>query len=122
MAFRFNHIHFKSPDPKKTAQWYVDFFGAKIVSEGQNANGPTFRLDLHGMPLNVTPFLPGQSSERQMYGLEHVAVDTDNYAVDVEKIKNSGTKVLEETVLPDGRNICFFEGPEGVQVEFLEMR
>jgi hypothetical protein len=25
-------------------------------------------------------------------------------------------------VLPDGRNVCFFEGPEGVRLEFLEMR
>jgi hypothetical protein len=25
-------------------------------------------------------------------------------------------------VLPDGRQVCFFEGPEGVRLEFLEMR
>ena len=31
--FKLNHLHFKTPDPKKTAQWYVDNVGATIVSE-----------------------------------------------------------------------------------------
>jgi hypothetical protein len=40
----------------------------------------------------------------------------------VAKIKADGIKILEERVLPDGRKVCFFEGPEGVRLEFLEMR
>jgi catechol 2,3-dioxygenase-like lactoylglutathione lyase family enzyme len=33
MGFRVNHLHFKTPDPRKTADFYVEFAGAKIVSE-----------------------------------------------------------------------------------------
>ena len=29
MAYRFNHLHLKTPDAKKTADWYVENFGAK---------------------------------------------------------------------------------------------
>ena len=36
MAFKLNHAHLKSPDPEKTAQFYVDNLGAKI---GQCARG-----------------------------------------------------------------------------------
>jgi catechol 2,3-dioxygenase-like lactoylglutathione lyase family enzyme len=122
MSYRVNHLHIKTPDPHKTSQWYVDYLGAKVVSERKSPSGqPILRLDLHGVPLNVTGYIEGQSLE-QHYGLEHVAVDTDDLAGEVEKIKASGIKILEERTLPDGRRVCFFEGPDGVRLEFLEMR
>jgi catechol 2,3-dioxygenase-like lactoylglutathione lyase family enzyme len=122
MSYRVNHLHIKTPDPHKTAQWYVDYLGAKVVSERKSPSGrPILRLDLHGVPLNVTGYIEGQRLE-QHYGLEHVAVDTDDLAGEVEKIKASGAKILEERSLPDGRRVCFFEGPDGVRLEFLEMR
>ncbi|MFQ5849241.1 MAG: VOC family protein [Candidatus Binatia bacterium] len=122
MSYRVNHLHIKTPDPGRTARWYVDYLGAKVVSEKKSPSGQaTFRLDLHGIPLNVTGYIEGQRLE-QHYGLEHVAVDTDNFAGEVEKIKASGAKILEERSLPDGRKVCFFEGPDGVRLEFLEMR
>ncbi len=122
MSYRVNHLHIKTPDPHKTAQWYVDYLGAKVVSERKSPSGqPILRLDLHGVPLNVTGYIEGQRLE-QHYGLEHVAVDTDDLAGEVEKIKASGAKILEERTLPDGRKVCFFEGPDGVRLEFLEMR
>ena len=122
MAFKINHLHLKTPDPRKTADWYVKYVSAKIVSERTAPNGRTsFRLNLHGVELNVTDFLDEQKLG-QFYGLEHVAIDTDNFAGEVAKIKSAGIKILEERVLPDGRKVCFFEGPEGVRLEFLEMR
>ena len=121
MAHKLNHLHFKTPDPQKTAQWYVDNLGATISSENKNAAGQTtYRLDLCGIPVNVTPFIETQDMNRQRYGLEHIAIDTDDYDGELAKIKAGGTKILEEHTLGDGRRICFFEGPEGVQVEFLQ--
>ncbi|MGE5302763.1 MAG: VOC family protein [Alphaproteobacteria bacterium] len=122
MAFRINHLHLKSPEPRKTVDWYVSHVGGKILSERAAPNGRmTYRLDLHGVPLNVTEFLEEQKLD-QFYGLEHVAIDTDDFAAEVAKIKAAGIKILEERVLPDGRRVCFFEGPQGVRLEFLEMR
>jgi catechol 2,3-dioxygenase-like lactoylglutathione lyase family enzyme len=122
MGFKINHLHLKTPDPRKTAGWYVEHVGAKIVSERTGADGRlTLRLDLHGLPLSVTDFLPEQSL-RQFYGLEHVAIDAENFREEVARIKAAGIKILEERILPDGRNVCFFEGPEGVRLEFLEMK
>ncbi len=120
MAYKLNHLHLKAPDTRKTAQWYVDYLGAKIVSENQSPSGQvTFRLDLHGVGVNLTGIVEGQNME-QHYGLEHVAVETDDYATQVERIKASGAKVLEERTVGDGRHVCFFEGPEGVRLEFME--
>lgn len=119
---RLNHLHLKTPDPRKTADFYVNYVGAKIVSERRAPDGRvSFRLNLHGVELSVTDFLDEQKLA-QFYGLEHVAIDTDNFAGEVANIKAAGINILEERVLPDGRKVCFFEGPEGVRLEFLEMR
>ena len=95
MTFKLNHVHLKTTDPDKTAKFYVDTLGAKIVS--QSANGG-YRIDLHGLSLNVTPFLES------------------------EKLKAQGIHILEQTVVSGGRRVCFFEGPDGVQLEFIEMK
>ena len=72
------------------------------------------------MELNITQFLDEQKLD-QFMGLEHVAIDTNNFDGEVNKIKAAGIKILEERVLPDGRSVCFFEGPQGVRLEFLGM-
>ena len=117
MAFKMNHIHLKTPDPDKTAKFYVDNLGAKIVGQA-GANG--VRLDLHGLSVNVTKFIDGQTRE-QLYGIEHIAIDTDDMDNVVSSLKAGGAKILEETRVGEGRRVCFFEGPEGVQLEVLEM-
>lgn len=122
MAFRINHLHLKSPDPKKTADFYVQYTGAKVAKETKRPDGSaSYRLDLHGVELNVTQFLEEQELD-QFMGLEHVAIDTNNFDGEVAKIKAAGVKILEERTLPDGRRVCFFEGPEGVRLEFLEWK
>ncbi len=117
MAFKMNHIHLKTPDPEKTAKFYVDTLGAKIVGQA-GANG--LRIDLHGLSVNITKFIEGQTRE-QTYGIEHIAIDTDDLDNVVESLKASGARILEETQVGAGRRVCFFEGPEGVQLEVLEM-
>jgi len=117
MAFKLNHLHLKTPDPQQTAQWYVNNLGAKIVSESANGG---FRLDLHGLPLNVTRFIDSQSHD-QVYGIEHIAIDTDDIDGTVAHLKASGARILEETRVGAGRRVCFFEGPQGVCLEVLEM-
>ncbi|MGH8663603.1 MAG: VOC family protein [Burkholderiales bacterium] len=118
MTFKMNHVHLKTEDPDKTAQFYVDTLGAKIVSK--NATGG-YRIDLHGLTLNVSRFLEQQKRD-QKYGMEHIAIDTDELDNLVENLKGQGIHILEETVVSGGRRVCFFEGPDGVQLEFIEMK
>ena len=121
MAFQINHLHIKTADPRKTAQWFVKNLGAKIAAENRSGDRVSFRLDLHGLGLNVTDFLEGQKLA-QHYGMEHLALDTDDIAGEVQKLKAAGARILEERQLPDGRHVCFFEGPEGVRLEVMEWR
>ncbi len=117
MAFKLNHVHLKSPDPKETADFYVNNLGATVVAE--TANGG-FRLDLHGLPLNVTGKIDSQTHD-QVFGIEHIAIDTDDIDGTVASLKAGGARILEETQVGEGRRVCFFEGPQGVCLEVLEM-
>ncbi len=114
--FKLNHLHLKTPDPKATADWYVDNLGATVVQEIGEIG---YKLDLHGIPLNVTTLVEGQPIE-QFYGLEHVAIDTNDLPGTVAQLEASGAKVLARFQVGSGRNVCFFEGPDGVRLEVLE--
>ena len=118
MTLKLNHLHLKTPDPEKTAKFYVDNLGATIVSKSPNGG---YRLDLHGLHLNVSNFLE-QQTRKQTYGMEHIAIDTDELDTLIEKLKTQGIHILEQTVVSGGRRVCFFEGPDGVQLEFIEMK
>lgn len=115
---KLNHLHLKTRDPEQTAKFYVDNLGAKILKQSPRGG---YRLDLHGLELNVTPFLDDQTRE-QKYGMEHIAIDTDELDALVEKVKQQGIHILEQTIVSGGRRVCFFEGPDGVQLEFIEMK
>ncbi len=118
MTLKLNHLHLKTKDPERTAKFYVDNLGATIVSKSPNGG---YRLDLHGLHLNVSDFLVHQKRE-QKYGMEHIAIDTDELDALVAKLKAQGIHILEQTVVSGGRRVCFFEGPDGVQLEFIEMK
>lgn len=118
MTLKLNHLHLKTDDPEKTAKFYVDTFGATIVSKNPRGG---YRVNLLGLDLNITPFLDDQKRE-QKYGMEHIAIDTDELDVLVEKLKAQNIHILEQTVVSGGRRVCFFEGPDGVQLEFIEMK
>lgn len=118
MTFKMNHLHLKTKDPEKTAQFYVETMGAKVVNRSPSG---TIRIDLHGLEINVSEFLQQQKRE-QKYGMEHLAIDTDELDSLIEKLKARGIHILEQTVVSGGRRVCFFEGPDGVQLEFIEMK
>lgn len=117
MTLKLNHLHLKTRDPAKTAKFYVDTLGATIVSQSPNGG---YRVDLHGLSLNISNFL--EQKREQKYGMEHIAIDTDELDVVIEKLKAQDIHILEETVVSGGRRVCFFEGPDGVQLEFIEMK
>ena len=100
------------------AQWEKDGRVSREAWKKAGANG--LRLDLHGLTLNVTKFIESQKHE-QKYGIEHIAIDTDDMPALVANLKASGAKILEETTVGNGRKVCFFEGPDGVHLEFLEV-
>ena len=91
MAIGVHHVHLKTRDPKQTMQFYVDNLGATLIAE-VGARG--YRVNLHGLTLNITTLIDTQTREQQ-YGLEHVAVDTDDYTAALAKFKATVERLKE---------------------------
>jgi catechol 2,3-dioxygenase-like lactoylglutathione lyase family enzyme len=116
MAFAVQHVHLKTRDPRATAQFYIDNFGAKMKADIPDRG---FQVDLHGLQLNITSIIDSQKHE-QHYGIEHIAVQTDDYAGTLARLKQQGVRVLEELPVNNGRHVCFVEAPDGAQMEVIE--
>jgi catechol-2,3-dioxygenase len=115
MAFEIGHVHLKCADPKKTADYYINNFGGKLLAE---IPGRGFRVDLHGVQLNITVKIDTQNHP-QYLGIEHLAVQTDDYAGTMATVRKNGVKVLEE-MNSNGRHVAFLEAPDGAQMEVIE--
>ena len=115
MAFKLNHVHIKTRDPAKTIQFYIENFGATLKQKTDTG----FNLDLHGLQLNVTDLNASQNHE-QNYGIEHLAVNTDDYPGTLASLREKGVRILEELPREVGRRVCFLECPDGAQMEVIE--
>lgn len=116
MAFGIHHVHLKTRDPRQTMQFYVDNLGATLIAE---VNPRSYRVNLHGLTINITSLIDTQRRE-QRYGMEHLAVDTDDYPGTLARLRANGVRVLEELPPTNGRRVCFLEAPDGVQIEVIE--
>ena len=117
MGFGTHHVHVKTRNPKETMQFYVDNLGATVIAE---VGSRGYRVDLHGLTLNITTLVDGQARE-QHHGIEHIALNTDTYTETLAQLRARGVRVLEE--LPpgtSGRRVCFLEAPDGAQIEVIE--
>ena len=124
--FRVNHIHLKAPDPKKTAQWYVDVFGAKVLGESTGLGGSSsVRLDIDGTRINVTSAPAGETlpdgTADSHYGLEHFGFDTDDIEAAMAHVQAHGAEVLLPiTQMATGSRISYIKGPDNVRIELVQ--
>ena len=70
------------------------------------------------MQLNVTTIIADQNHEQHV-GIEHIAIETDDYAGAVANFKKNGAQILEER-FNNGRHVCWVAAPDGAQMELIE--
>jgi catechol 2,3-dioxygenase-like lactoylglutathione lyase family enzyme len=116
MTISFNHVHIKTRDVAATVKYYVDNFGATVKAE---MPGRGWQLDLLGTQLNITVIIAEQNHE-QAYGIEHLAINTDDYAGTMAKLRENGVAVLEELKGGSGNRVAFVSATDGSQMEIIE--
>jgi lactoylglutathione lyase len=130
MGFRINHIHLKSPDPKKTADWYVTAFKFQIMSDETRVFGDRFlrcKSDDGGVNVNIsgarTNEKMGKGDATPHYGLEHFGFDSADLDADIRRLTGLGATLLEgPTQIPNGARIAFMQGPDDTRLELIEAR
>lgn len=116
MAITFHHIHIKTKDVEATCRYYIENFGATRKEE---MPGSGWALDLDGTQINVTGIMTAQNHE-QHYGIEHLAVFTDDYPATIAKLRGNDVEILEELVAPNGIRVAFVAATDGSQMEIIE--
>ena len=113
----FDHIHLRSLNPLKTAEFYTQNFGAKLVSSRDNGDGrASAKLDLSGVTILIA-----QSKEGDPIGLHHFGIRTGKLEESVDAMKKKGIKFTQDVrqIRPDFK-MSFLEAPDNVSIELQE--
>ena len=120
MSYMINHIHIKTDDPDKVAEWYAEAFGFEIISRRvrdinsklmdyfivtQSRDGT--RVNISGARSNET--LPEIGSGVHE-GLEHFGITVPNINEELERLQKLGAVVLEQPIeTPEGAFLAFIQ-------------
>jgi len=125
MAYRYDHMHLRTRDVKKTAEYYQRVFGAKILESIQSDGRPRTDLDLDGLTIFLAPVAADAavpSAPAELYiGLDHFGLRIDDMETAVAELKRRGaTFKMEPRTIRPGVKIAFIEAPDNVRIELLE--
>src|ERR1700747_2319058 len=59
-AFKFDHVHIISENPKASAEWYVEMFGATIAADTIARGAPQIFVELGGVTILIRGRRPGE--------------------------------------------------------------
>jgi lactoylglutathione lyase len=123
-TFTYDHIHLRSTDPEKTAQYYERMFGAEIIRSMQEGQR---RIDMKigGQDVFIAPVAANSKVNpppvTPYQGLDHFGLRVTRIEQVVANLKAKGAEFTMELNAPrPGIKICFIRGPEGVSIEVLE--
>jgi catechol 2,3-dioxygenase-like lactoylglutathione lyase family enzyme len=128
MSYKFNHVHLKAPDPEKSANWFVNAFNFKILSDTVRASGDRFvRCETSdGIVVNIsgarTDEEMGTGNASAHWGLEHFGVEVDDLDTELKRLGDLGARLLEGPIdSPTGLRIGFIQSPDDVRIELLQL-
>ena len=124
MAHRFHHVHIKSKDPRATARWWAETFGATLLPESEFRSMVFAPVELGGVRINITNPPEGEATHEPAgfphYGVEHVGVLTDDLDADLARLAEQGLEIYERRPGAGGFEIAFVAAPDGVTIELMQ--
>lgn len=125
-----NHVHLKSEDPKKTADWFVEAFGIEIRSDDmREAGGDRFLrcYDGNGFNINISGQRDkmgeklGPASAEPRFGLEHFGFDVDDMDSELSRLTGLGAELKEGPIdAGGGLKIAFISVPGPIRIELIQ--
>jgi len=125
-----NHVHLKSEDPGKTADWFVKAFGIEIRADDlREAGGDRFLrcYDGNGFNINISGQRDklgeklGAASAEPRFGLEHFGFDVDDMDSELERLTGLGAELKEGPIdAGGGLKIAFISVPGPIRIELIQ--
>lgn len=134
-AFKFDHVHIISENPKASAAWYVEMFGARIAADTIARGAPQIFVDLGGVTILIRGRRPGEDpvagspirpyadfSSHNTWGTDHFGF---MYNGDLTAFCNelSAKGVTFPVPLKKGVGgslLCYVSAPDGVSIELMQ--
>jgi lactoylglutathione lyase len=127
MSFIVHHIHLKSSDPKKTADWFVEAFNVEITGDNVRPVGDRFisTMTEGGLTINISSERTGEklgpADAEPHYGLEHFGFNTEDMDADIARLEGLGAVLKEGPILnPGGSTIAFIAAPGDIRIELIQ--
>jgi len=134
-AFKFDHVHIISEDPKASAAWYVEMFGATIAKDTVARGAPQIFVELGGTTILIRGRRPGEApvaarpiqsyadfSSHNAWGTDHFGFmyDGDLTAFRDELRAKGVTFPVELKEGVGGSLLCYVAAPDGVSIELMQ--
>jgi len=126
MKYTWDHIHLRTTDPEKTAQWFERMLGAEVIRTMQQGS-PRIDLKLGGANIFIAPVKAGDGVNppptTPYQGLDHFGLTVSGIDAIAAELKAKGVEFTREpTTVRPGVRVCFIRAPEGVSIELLERK
>jgi catechol 2,3-dioxygenase-like lactoylglutathione lyase family enzyme len=120
-AFRFDHVHLISEDPRASAKWYVEMFGATIARDTVARGAPQIFVSLGGMTILIRGRRPGEEPTAappiHPYGFMYEG-DLEALCAQLHAKGVSFPVELKRGV--GGSLLCYVAAPDGVSIELMQ--
>lgn len=123
-ALRLEHLALNVADPQKTAAWYVQHLGLRVMRAGDDIARTTFLATCDGAVLielynNNTAPIPAYA---QKHPLElHLAFCSDDPQGEAERLLKAGAMLSEPTRLtPAGDEVVMLRDPFGLALQLVK--
>ena len=129
MAYEFHHVHLMASDPDRTANWYVNVFKFRIVSDTVTVFGNRLIRcrPPDGVPVNVSDARANAKLEKGFTaaheGVDHFGLSVDDLDAEIARLQLLGVQVLEGPVeMAGGVRFAFVEAADDARLELVEAR
>ena len=134
-AFRFDHVHIISENPRESAAWYVEMFSATIAADTVARGAPQIFVDLGGMTILIRGRRPGEDpvgarpirpyadfSSHNAWGTDHFGfMYQGDLAAFCDEVRAKGvTFPVELKRGVGGSLLCYVAAPDGVSIELMQ--
>jgi catechol 2,3-dioxygenase-like lactoylglutathione lyase family enzyme len=134
-AFKFDHVHIISENPKASADWYVEIFGATITANTMARGAPQIFVDLGGATILLRGPRPGEApvaarpirpyadfSSHNAWGTDHFGFMYEgDLAVFCDALRAKGVSFpVELKPGVGGSLLCYVAAPDGVSIELMQ--
>ena len=134
-AFKFDHVHIVSENPKASADWYVTMFGATIAADTMARGAQQIFVALGGTTILIRGRRPGEDpaparpiqpyadfSSHNAWGTDHFGFmyqgDLTAFCADLRARGVTFPVPLKQGV--GGSLLCYVAAPDGVSIELMQ--